>query len=267
MSKPQRQAFEAFYAFCRLVDDVVDEATDPKTAGDQLQEWRREIERVYAGQPTHQVGQALLPVVQQHKIPQKYFEEIIAGCKMDLTQQQYKTFADLETYCYRVACCVGLVSLHLFGVELTQSTQEAAIALGKAVQLTNILRDISPDLEQGRIYLPQEYLKRFEISADTLKKHPADNHRLAELILFIGKQAKAFYAAAWSGFPQEASAKKKLFAATLMGKIYETLLEKITRQPLKVFDERIPVSTLEKLNITRKAITRLYSPFGRQAFS
>lgn len=260
MPKKRRVAFEAFYAFCRLVDDAVDEASSADEAKRGLDEWRNEIERVYDGTPTHPVGQALSPVVKDFSIPENYFEEIIAGCEMDLTQKRYATFAELETYCYRVACCVGLVCLHLFGVELNPRTREAAIALGKAVQLTNILRDVTPDLSQGRIYIPQESLQQFGVSEPMLKNGQCEEPHLADLILYIGKQAQSFYVKAWDGFPENRQAKRRLLAATMMGKTYETLLKRIIRNPLDIFKGKVRVPLWKKLTITGQIIGELYSP-------
>lgn len=258
LSRERRQAFEACYAFCRLVDDVVDEAKAMPAAEKKLAEWEQEITRVYEGNPTHPVGIALAPIVAAHDIPQKYFQEIIAGCRMDLTQKRYQTLAELELYCYRVACSVGLVSLYLFGVEPTETTKQAAIALGKAVQLTNILRDLVADRKRGRIYIPQAYFRQFGISCETLESKEGDRMRLAELILFVGKQAKAFYAVAWAGFPPDLASRRKLTAALLMGKTYETLLEKITRKPLQVLSGKVSLSTWEKFTIARQVMTQLY---------
>ena len=252
LPKKRRLALEAFYAFCRLVDDVVDSDQPPAKAAQALTQWRQEVENIYAGKPNHPVGLALAPVVKSFKVPKKYFLEIISGCETDLTQKQFDTFVETDQYCYRVAACVGLVCLHLFEVDLTEATVQAGIALGKALQWTNIVRDIASDLSLGRIYLPQEDLNRFGVALADLQSPTENSLALLDLIYFQIKRARAYYAQAWESFPSDKKQKKRLIAAFLMGKIYERLLDKVARNPLQVFAGKVSVSGEEKLAIAFK---------------
>lgn len=233
MSALRRRAFEAFYAFCRLADDAVDEAVSSEAAEAALARWQDEVKQIYYGTPLHPVGKALAPVVHHYQIPEEYLHEILAGCAMDLKPAPYPTMEALEQYCYRVASCVGLVCLHLLGVPLTEQTRAAAISLGKAVQLTNILRDLKEDLAQGRCYIPEEDQRRFGLGN--------------ELIHFEVKRAEAYYHEAWRKFPRRGWERRKLMAAIAMGRIYETLLGKIKRNPETVFQRRVSLSLGKKL--------------------
>jgi phytoene/squalene synthetase len=157
LPKEQRQAMSTFYAFCRTVDDIVDETSLPLSERQaQLLAWREDIQAIYRGNPIQPLAQELAPVVRQYLIPPEPLLEILAGVEMDLTKTRYETFAELEKYCYGVASAVGLVSINIFCCQ-TRAARDYAIALGMAFQLTNILRDVAYDLQKfGRIYLPQE---------------------------------------------------------------------------------------------------------------
>ena len=177
---------------------------------------------------------------------------------MDLEQVSYQSFEDLKKYCYRVASCVGLVCLHLFEVPLTEQTKQAAIDLGFAVQLTNIIRDIRPDLQRGRVYLPQEDLQLFNVSIEQLSERHPSSARIIELIRFEMARARNFYDQAWQGFPNKSREKRQLIAATLMGKIYEKLHAKIVADPIRVLQEKVALTTWQKLGITRQVFTGAY---------
>lgn len=253
----RRQALEAFYAFCRKVDDAVDLAETPDKAIRQIAFWKEEVGRLANGIPEHPVGLALKPLVEAYDIPLQYLQEIVAGCEMDVTKKSYETFAELETYCYRVASCVGLVCLRLFGVSPTHPAEQAAMALGKALQLTNILRDIVTDLRRERIYIPREDLDRFSIRpADLANPDPA-NLNLFDLLYFEIERATGFYQAAWNLFPKRGKERRRLAAAFSMGRSYETLLDKIAQNPLRVFEEKVCLSGLEKLKIAGQEVMRL----------
>lgn len=248
-AKKKRQAFEAFYAFCRKVDDSVDLAKNIATANQAIGFWKEEVARIYQAKPNHPVGQALVPVVEKFAIPQKYLAEIVAGCEMDLNKKIYSSFEELETYCYRVASCVGLVCLRIFGVEPTESATEAAITLGKALQLTNILRDITTDLRRERVYLPQEDLQRFQVTVEDLAGGRTGNLNLLDLLYFEIDRAKSFYHQAWRLFLMARKERRKLLAAFLMGRCYETILHKISQNPLQIFTTKVSLSRSEKLRI------------------
>ncbi|MEE8325705.1 MAG: squalene/phytoene synthase family protein, partial [candidate division NC10 bacterium] len=144
LPRPKREAIYAVYAFCRVVDDIADDAGDVTEKAERLKGWREEIDRCYAGQPTHPITTQLRDCLNRYPIPKAYFEELVAGVEMDLTISRYATFADLYTYCYRVASVVGLICIEIFGYS-QESTKDYAVNLGLALQLTNILRDVKPD--------------------------------------------------------------------------------------------------------------------------
>lgn len=254
LPKEKRNALEAFYAFCRLADDAVDLAPNPKEAKEDLQFWKEEIDHLYQGKFRHPVTRALSPAVKNYQIPRIYFDEIILGCEMDLEKKNYADFKELETYCYRVASCVGLVCLHIFGVERTKKTMEAGASLGKALQLTNILRDIATDLQRGRIYLPQEDLQKFGVSAKDLSEGFRKNVHLLELLDFEIGRTRHFYKEAWQNFPKENNEIRKLLPARLMGRFYEHLLDQISRDPIIVFEKKVCLSLMEKIEIAFKEI-------------
>jgi 15-cis-phytoene synthase len=258
LPKNRRQAMEAFYAFCRLVDDAIDEADSKEGAAIELKSWRQELGKLYQGQPKHPVTRALLPAIQAFKIPREYLEEIISGCEMDLSKKRYDNHEELQQYCYRVASCVGIVCLYIFGAEISDQSRQAAISLGLAVQLTNILRDIKGDLDMDRIYLPQEDLSRFGLGPKELADPEQNRERLVDFILYEVAQAEALYQKAWSAFPQHQPQKRKLIAARMMGTTYQTLLKKIRRDPLRAFKKRVSLSAPHKVAILINSIARSY---------
>ncbi len=247
--RKRRRALEAFYAFCRKVDDAVDQATSQEKAVQAIQYWKEEVARIYKKTPEHPVGKALSPVVKEFQIPQLYLNEIISGCEIDLYQKSYDTFKELENYCYKVASCVGLVCIRIFGVSPTPESEQAAIALGKALQLTNILRDIVPDLRRERIYIPQEDLSRFQIRAHDLAHPDRANLNLFDLLYFEIERARNYYRIAWDLFPRYGKERRRLVAAFSMGRVYETLLDKIAKDPFRIFSEKVRLSGAEKLKI------------------
>ena len=258
LPRKRRRALEAFYAFCRLVDDVVDQKQEVGLALQQLRDWRQKVTLLYEGRPNHPVMQVLALTVQRLQIPRIYFEEIIAGCEMDLTRKSYETFADLEQYCYRVASCVGLVSLYLFEVEPSETAKQAAIDLGKALQVTNIVRDVATDYALGRIYLPQQDLRRCHVVPEMFSNPMEFELPLTDLLYVQISRARDFFARAWSGLQAPSKEKKKWIAAIAMGRIYEQLLEKISRHPLKVFGGTVSVGREEKLTIIGRLWLQLY---------
>lgn len=245
---------EAFYAFCREVDDAVDEAPSEQKAKENIRFWKEEVPLLYQGKPRHLVTQAIKLILSDFQIPQEFLSEIVLGCEMDISHKTYATFAELERYCYRVASCVGLVSLIICGVPLTPRAKEAGIALGKALQITNILRDIVSDLGRSRLYLPQEDLEQCGVAIQDLRVNNLDNLNLLELLYHETERAQNFYQEAWKKFPTSKRERRKILAPLLMGKIYEALLDKISRSPMRVFQEKVSLSGLEKLEIVGKEI-------------
>ncbi|MDP3483644.1 MAG: presqualene diphosphate synthase HpnD, partial [Sulfuricella sp.] len=158
----KRRAITALYAFCREVDDVADECHDVAIARAKLAWWRNEVSNIFAGRPEHPVGQALAPLAREFGLPASEFDEIITGMEMDLTQNRYADFDQLQLYCHRVAGVVGLLSARIFGYRDAR-TEAYAHDLGLAFQLTNIIRDVGEDARRNRIYLPLDELTRFGV--------------------------------------------------------------------------------------------------------
>ncbi len=239
----QRQAITALYAFCREVDDVVDECHDVSLAQIKLEWWRQEVERIFTGTPTHPVGFALQDVLRRFKLPQEQLLEIIDGMAMDLSQTRYLDFKGLQLYCYRVASVVGLLSAEIFGHEHRQ-TLKYAHDLGLALQLTNIIRDVGEDARRGRIYLPIEDLQRFGVPAkDILEARYSDAFR--ELMVFQAERAEHFYEQAFAQLP--AGDRKAQRPGLVMAAIYRTLLREIAADGFQVLDRRISLTPVRKV--------------------
>lgn len=257
LSKEQRKAISVIYAYCRLTDDMVDLADNSSTnepVKNQLENWRLETVKSFQQKSSHPLLQELLTIVQKYQIPQDYFFQLIEGVKMDLEKNSYSSFAELYSYCYRVASVVGLICLKIFGCKHSFS-REFAINLGIAFQLTNILRDIKTDSQRGRIYIPQEDLKRFslqkeeflylgtsfgeEIEAESSEKIK----QLKNLIIFESWRAERYYEAAKDSLVKED--RPHLIAAEVMCAIYHSILKKIRRNPLGSFNKKIKLSKLE----------------------
>ena len=240
---PRRRAIIALYAFCREVDDVVDEVSDPDVASAKLAWWRREIALVFAGQPSHPVALALQGIVREFDLPEAHFQTIIDGMAMDLTQHRCLDFAALELYCHRVAGVVGLMSAEIFGY-VDPATKGYARDLGIAFQLTNIIRDVGEDARRGRIYLPQDDLQRFGVPPSALLRgeYSAD---FRHLMRFQTERAQAWYERAFAQL--SARDRKAQRAGLVMAAIYRTLLDEIARDGFKVLDRRTSLTPLRKL--------------------
>jgi phytoene synthase len=239
----RRRAITALYAFCREVDDVVDECQDPQIAATKLAWWRQELVKLYAGQPEHPVTRALLPVLAEFNLPQEQLLEIIDGMAMDLQQTRYLDFKALSLYCYRVAGVVGLLAAEIFGYQ-ERKTQKYAHDLGMAFQLTNIIRDIGEDARRGRVYLPVDELKRFDVSvADILNARHSDNFR--RLMEFQIERAEHYYEQAMSELP--AVDRKAQRPGLVMAGIYRTLLDEIKRDGCQVLTQRTSLTPIRKL--------------------
>ena len=239
----RRQAITALYAFCREVDDVVDECHDLSLAQTKLEWWRQEVGRMYGGLPTHPVGHALKDVLKGFRLPQEQLLEIIDGMAMDLSQTRYLDFKGLQLYCYRVASVVGLLAAEIFGYQDRQ-TLKYAHDLGLAFQLTNIIRDVGEDARRGRIYLPIEDLQRFNVPAkDILEARYSDAFR--ELMAFQAERAEKFYDQAFAQLP--AVDRKAQRPGLVMAAIYRTLLREIARDGFMVLDRRTSLTPLRKV--------------------
>ncbi len=239
----RRRAITALYAYCREVDDVVDECSDVQIAATKLAWWRQELDRLYAGAPEHPVTRALQPVLAEFNLPQEQLLEIIDGMAMDLQQTRYADFTALSLYCYRVASVVGLLAAEIFGYTERQ-TQKYAHDLGMAFQLTNIIRDVGEDARRGRIYLPLDELQRFDVPvADILNTRHSDNFQ--RLMEFQIERAEHYYAQAMSELP--AADRKAQRPGLVMAAIYRTLLDEIKRDGCQVLRQRISLPPLRKL--------------------
>lgn len=248
LDRDRRDAIFAAYAFARRTDDLVDDAPSPEEASRRLVAWREELAACYEGTPTSDITIALQPVHRRFGIPREYFEELIAGVEMDLTNTRYATFDDLYTYCYRVASVVGLICIEIFGYT-EDETREYAVNLGMALQLTNILRDVAEDAGRDRIYLPGEDLERFGVAeADLLAGRT--NAAFTEMMAFQCARAREYYDRALAHLPD--ADRKAMFPAETMRRIYFAILEKIQRRDYRVFDERITISPLWKVAIAAR---------------
>jgi phytoene synthase len=248
----RRRAITALYAFCREVDDVVDEVTDPGVARSKLAWWRAEIVAAYAGTPQHPVARALVPVVAAYGLPQEHFQAVIDGMAMDLERARYLDFADLETYCHRVAGVVGLLSAETFGYS-QPATRGYARDLGIAFQLTNIIRDVGEDARRGRVYLPQADLARHGVTASALLQRTESAAFRAMMAEQVAR-ARTWYARALEQLPTVDRAAQR--PGLIMAAIYRSLLEEIERERFAVLDQRIALTPLRKLWIAWKTSRR-----------
>ena len=249
---PRRAAITALYAFCREVDDVVDESTDPSLAARTLAWWREEIGHLYAGAPTHPVTRALQPHLVPYAITQNRLLEIVAGMEMDLHQSRYLDFAGLAHYCHHVAGVVGLLSSNIFGA-VDPGSEVYAEKMGLAVQLINIIRDVGEDARNGRIYLPMDELKRFGVPAADLlagRSSPA----FVALMRFQAERAKAIHAEALALLPPVDRRVQR--TGLIMGAIYRALLDEIERTDFAVLHQRIALTPVRKLWIAWRTWTR-----------
>jgi phytoene synthase len=239
----RRQAITALYALCREVDDVVDEASDPQVARAKLAWWRTEVAALYQGKASHPVTQALTTSIQHFNLPLERLLEIVDGMEMDLDQNRYLDFKALHLYCYRVASVVGLLAAEIFGYK-NPDTQKYAHDLGLAFQLTNIIRDVGEDARRGRVYLPMEDLKQFDVSiSDILNGRHSE--KFVALMNFQADRAEQYYDQALAQLPKED--KKSQRTGLIMAAIYRTLLKEIRRDGFLVLDRRTSLTPLRKL--------------------
>ena len=239
----RRRAITALYAFCREVDDVVDECTDVDVARAKLVWWRMEIAGTFAGSAQHPVAQALIPVVRTFNLPQRRFEDILDGMDMDLRYNRYPDFPTLQAYCYRVAGVVGLMAAEIFGYR-DPGTLKYAETLGTAFQLTNIIRDVGEDARRGRVYLPLDDLARFGLTATDII-HLQDSEALRRLIGFQIERADEYYRSAYAALPHED--RKSQRPGLVMAAIYQKVLEEIRNGGCSVLERRTSLTPLRKL--------------------
>jgi 15-cis-phytoene synthase len=238
----RRRAITALYAFCREVDDVVDEGMDPQVAAAKLAWWRAEVANLFAGRPQHPVTRALEPHRDAFGLSATRLNEIIDGMQMDLQQSRYLDWTGLEAYCYRVASVVGLLAAGIFGYRDAR-TLDYAKHLGIAFQLTNIIRDVGEDARKNRVYLPVEDLQRFGVpAADLLQAR--DSPAFRSLMKFEADRARGFYDSAMSALP--AADRRAQRPGLIMAAIYRALLEEIQRDGFRVLTRRTSLTPLRK---------------------
>lgn len=239
----QRRAIISLYAFCREVDDVVDETSEHEIARIKLAWWREEIQRVFDGEARHKVGKALQETIQSFDLPQEHFIEIIDGMEMDLDYNAYPTFKELSLYCHRVASVVGLMSAEIFGYD-DRKTLKYAHALGMAFQLTNILRDVHEDGVRGRLYIPLDELERFGvIPEELLKKETTDN--IKALLKFQAERANDYYQQAFELLPDCDRHPQR--SGLIMATIYRAILDEIEADGYRVLEHRTSLTPIRKL--------------------
>jgi phytoene synthase len=244
----RRRAITALYAFCREVDDVVDETSDPQVAATKLAWWRTEAAAMYEGRPRHPVTQALAPFCAKFSISHAHLAEIIDGMEMDLTQARYLDWPGLERYCHRVASVVGICAAGIFGYS-DPRTLEYARNLGLAFQLTNIIRDVGEDARKNRIYIPMDDLKRFDVTAADLL-NARHSEKFAALMKFEADRAKSLYAAAFAALP--AVDRRAQRPGLIMAAIYRALLDEIERDGFQVLKGKTSLTPMRKLWIAWK---------------
>jgi len=253
LPKAKRRALEAVYAYCRLIDDIVDSQEISKDeARKRLDFWREEVERIFTGSPTHPVARALEGPVKDFRIPKEPFLEMIRGCAMDLDGAAYKTFADLESYLQGVACSVGRMVVEILGYRYTPPDQIAEFVryFGYAFQMTNILRDVGEDLKMGRVYLPEEDMKNAGYSRESLMREDA-GAAFERLMEAQYQRTKVFYARARNNV--DFRDRPGLACAEIMGHIYEEILEELRREKFPVLSRRVRLSPWQKARQALKA--------------
>ena len=243
LPKPRRAAITAFYAFCREIDDVVDDMVDPSVAHSKLAWWQAEVAKSFAGQPSHPVTQSLMPLVADYAIEQRHLQAVIEGCQMDLNQTRYLDYPALQRYCHLVAGVVGEVAANIFG-QTQAATTAYAHKLGLALQLTNIIRDVGEDALRGRIYLPMSEMQRFDVKANEILQRQY-SERFTALMTFQAERAHALYDEALALLP--ALDRRAQKPGLMMASIYRTLLREIERDKFAVLHQRISLTPLRKL--------------------
>ena len=254
LPQDQRRAITAFYAFCREVDNIVDEVSDPTVAHAKLVYWRREVDAAFLGTAQHPVMQALKPHIEPMLLPHAALHTVIDGMQQDLEKTRYLSFSELAAYCYKAAGVVGEVSARIFGMNVPDNpkTLEYARSLGEALQLTNIIRDVGEDARRGRIYLPQDELDRFGVSSSALLRGTADA-KFSELMAFQHDRAVEAYERAHAVLPPED--KRAQRPGLAMAAIYRALLDEIRRDGYRVLEHRVALTPIRKLWLAWKTAT------------
>ena len=243
LPRDRRRAITALYAFCREVDDVVDEVREPSVARAKLAWWREEVAKIYHGTPQHPVTRALADVVGPYQLEEARLVEVIDGMQMDLDYNAYPDFDALKVYCHRVAGVVGMLSARIFGFE-DPRTLDYAADLGVAFQLTNIIRDVGEDARRDRVYLPVHELAEFGVTTDDIV-HGRETEAFEELMAFQARRAESWYEQAFSKLPPVD--RKAQRPGIVMAAIYRTLLEEIRSDGCRVLTQRTSLTPIRKL--------------------
>ncbi|MBA5687672.1 presqualene diphosphate synthase HpnD [Rugamonas apoptosis] len=252
LTPERRRAITALYAFCREVDDTVDECTDESVARVKLAWWRKEISGMYEGKQSHPVTQALQPHLAPYKLQEQHLQAIIDGMEMDLNQSRYLDYKALQRYCWHVASVVGILSASIFGATRPETLQYAE-KLGHAFQLTNIIRDVGEDARKGRIYLPISELQQFNVTAaDLLNAKHSENFE--QLMKFQVARAQAAYDEAFALLPKEDRRAQR--PGLMMAAIYRTLLTEVEADGYHVLKQRISLTPIRKLWLAWKTYIR-----------
>lgn len=248
LPEEKRRAIIALYAFCREVDDAVDECSDPALARVTLAWWRKEVDAIYQGNPQHPVARALAEVRSQFPLPLEHLNEIIDGMEMDLERNRYPSLDALKEYCHRVAGVVGLLSARIFGYQ-DPRTLEYAAELGLAFQLTNIIRDVGEDARRDRIYLPLDEMERYGVSAADITSGRETNS-LRQLMEFQIERALDCYRQALAKLPEVDRAAQR--PGLVMAAIYRALLDEIRADGCRVLRQRVALTPVRKLWIASR---------------
>jgi phytoene synthase len=252
LPKAKRDVIVAVWDFCRAVDDAVDLESDPAKAKAALEEWRREVDRVFGGVPVTRQGIALQTLAAPFTLPRAQFDALIDGVGMDITPRRFREFAELEPYCLRVASSVGLICAEIFGYR-DPVVREYARDLGVALQLTNILRDVGVDFAQGRLYLPLDEMATFGVSEDDIARECRDagsgvtSRKVRELLAFQAARAHEYFARAARSLPD--AERRAVLAAEIMRAIYEDTLRRIEAEGFDVFSRVIRLRRVTQARI------------------
>jgi phytoene synthase len=241
LPKAQQEGITSFYAFSRVVDDAVDDH-GPEQGAELIEFWKTEVRLAYEGTPTHPVTLELQKTIQRFQIPRRYLDLLVEGCTWDLNKTRYQSYDELYQYCYRVAGCIGLTCMKIFG-QSGEAAEQAAEELGVALQLTNILRDVGEDAKRGRLYLPLEDLNLYRLSeADVLSGTMGPKYFL--LMKLMSERAEVLYNRAFTKMEQ--MPRRPLIAAWIMGRVYFALLQKIKSSQFNVFEKKIRIPKIQK---------------------
>ncbi len=253
LGRERRRDITIFYAFCRIIDDIADSSElSVVEKRVRLAKWRQMLHGMAPDEPA--LARDVRELIAKYSLPTSMLEEIIAGVEMDLSTLRYPSFNELRVYCYRVASAVGLVSIEIFGYR-NQRCKQYAIELGLALQTTNIIRDVGKDIQNGRIYLPQEDLARFHYSENELVRR-IYNERFVQLMEFEAQRARQFFTNAAAALPDED--RKAMTPAEIMGSVYRGLLRRIELDKFRVFEKDYHLSKIEK---TGRIAAQLFKSF------